>query len=468
MTVPPPADTETIVRHALAGARDTRAVHVRAGARHTAAALFEQQFGRVPAVIVADENTFAAAGRDVAASFRRHGISCAEPVVFPAAGLCAESAAARRLGAALAARTAAVPVAVGSGTINDLTKLAAHWLGRLYMAVATAASMDGYTAFGASVTQNGLKQTVDCPAPVAVLADLEVIAAAPAGLNASGYADLAAKVTAGADWLVADALGVEPVDGPAWDTVHGRLRWWLGDPAGVQRGDHESVRRLTTGLVMGGFAMQRTRTSRPASGAEHQFSHLWDMQHHTHDGRAPSHGFKVGIGALASAALYEQIVALPLHEIDWEERSRAWADTAAVEAEARAAFGANELAECAVQESAAKQTTRAELRQQLARVRQVWPELRKRLVRHLLSFDELSRMLGAAGCPTRPEEIGISRERLRASYYQAYFIRRRFTVLDFARRVGVFDECLAKIFGPGGPWAADPDVPGRLLAQATG
>lgn len=81
MTVPPPADTETIVRHALAGARDTRAVHVRAGARHTAAALFEQQFGRVPAVIVADENTFAAAGRDVAASFRRHGISCAEPVV---------------------------------------------------------------------------------------------------------------------------------------------------------------------------------------------------------------------------------------------------------------------------------------------------------------------------------------------------------------------------------------------------
>ena len=468
MTMLPPADTETIVRHALAGARDTRTVHVRAGARHLAAAVFEQQFGRAPAVIVADENTFAAAGRDVVASFHRHGIPCAEPVVFPAAGLYAESAAARQLGTALSARTAAVPVAVGSGTINDLTKLAAHWLGRLYMAVATAASMDGYTAFGASITQNGLKQTVDCPAPAAVLADLEVLAAAPDGLNASGYADLAAKVTAGADWLVADALGIEPVDGPAWETVHGRLRWWLGNPSGVRQGDQESVRRLTTGLVMGGFAMQRTRTSRPASGAEHQFSHLWDMQHHTHDGRAPSHGFKVGIGTLASTALYEQLVALPLYEIDVDRLSQAWADTAAVEVEARAAFGATELTECAVRESAAKQTTRAELRQQLVRVRQVWPELRERLVRHLLPFAELSRMLRAAGCPTRPEEIGISRERLRASYHQAYFIRRRFTVLDFARKLGVFDEGLAKMFGPGGPWAAGPNASERLSAQVTG
>src|SRR5436305_11511878 len=122
--------------------------------------------------------------------------------------------------------------------------------------------MDGYTAYGASVTKDGLKQTFDCPAPRAVLADTEVLAAAPAGLNASGYADLAAKVTAGADWLVADALGVKPLDPPAWRLVQGRLREWLGAPAGVRRGDPDAVRRLTVGLMMGGFAMQRTRTSR--------------------------------------------------------------------------------------------------------------------------------------------------------------------------------------------------------------
>ena len=92
----------------------------------------------------------------------------------------------------------AIPVAVGSGTINDLTKLAAHRLGRPYLVVATAASMDGYTAYGASITANGSKQTFDCPAPRAVLADLEVIAGAPGGMNASGYADLLAKNVAGA------------------------------------------------------------------------------------------------------------------------------------------------------------------------------------------------------------------------------------------------------------------------------
>ena len=33
------------------------------------------------------------------------------------------------------------------------------------MSVATAASMDGYTAFGAAITKEGYKQTMTCPAP---------------------------------------------------------------------------------------------------------------------------------------------------------------------------------------------------------------------------------------------------------------------------------------------------------------
>ena len=62
-------------------------------------------------------------------------------------------------------------------------------------------------------------------------------------------------------------------------------------------------------------------------------------------------------------------------------------------------------------------------------------------------------MLRAAGCPCEPEQIGIPRDRLRLSYEQAYYIRRRFTVLDFARRTGVMDAALEDLFGPAGPWA---------------
>src|SRR5436309_961509 len=86
-------------------------------------------------------------------------------------------------------------------------------------------------------------------APAVVVADLDVIAAAPPLLNAAGYADLLAKVPAGADWLAADAAGVEPVDAHAWATVQGQLRVSVADPAGVRRGDLDAVRRLTVGLM---------------------------------------------------------------------------------------------------------------------------------------------------------------------------------------------------------------------------
>jgi len=443
-------EDERLVEQALKSARDTRSLHVGSGIRHRANELFQREFGRAPAVIIADPRTYAAAGADVLAAFQQQGLECAEPIILDDPKLYAEYSYVEAILQALANREDCVPVAVGSGTINDLVKLVAHRIGQRYIAVATAASMDGYTAFGASITRDGLKQTFDCPAPVTVVADLDVIAKAPEGLNASGYADLAAKVAAGADWLVSDALGIEAIDEPAWEMVQGRLRWWLADPVGVRSGDIESTRRLTTGLMMGGFAMQRTKTSRPASGAEHQFSHLWDMQHHTFEGRPPSHGFKVGIGTLASVALYEQLLAEPIDQLDVDECCARWPDREAALAEAQRAFDTAELTECAIRETGAKHVDAAELRSQLLRLREVWPELKERLRDHLVPFAQLKQMLQDAGCPNEPEQIGITRERLMRSYWQASFIRRRFTVLDFARRTGLFECCLERLFAEGG------------------
>jgi len=355
------------------------------------------------------------------------------------------------LQAALGA-TRATPVAVGSGTINDLTKLAAHRLGRPYMAVATAASMDGYTAFGASITYRGSKQTFGCPAPRAVLADLDVIALAPPGMNASGYADLLAKGVAGADWILADAAGEEPIDPAAWATVQEFLPSWVDLPGRVARGDPGCLRRLVVGLMMSGFAMQAARTSGPASGADHQFSHLWDMQHHTHDGAAPSHGFKVGIGTLASLGLHEVLLRRDLARLDVEAAVADWPSPERVEVRIAALLGTGELAEKAWAETRAKHPTADVLRAQLVRLRAGWPVLRERLARHLRPFPNARAMLHEAGCPSEPEQIGISRDRLRRSYEEAYYIRRRFTVLDFAMRLGVFESALDELFEPGGAW----------------
>jgi glycerol-1-phosphate dehydrogenase [NAD(P)+] len=349
----------------------------------------------------------------------------------------------------------AIPVAVGSGTINDLTKLAAHQTNRPYMVVGTAASMDGYSAYGASITVAGSKDTIDCPAPQAVLADLDVIALAPREMNAWGYGDLMAKVVAGADWILADAAGAEPIDPPVWDTVQGLLRSWLGSPDGIAAGDPECLKHLVHGLVMSGFAMQACLNSRPASGAEHQFSHLWDMQHHTFEGKTPSHGFKVGIGVLASLALHEDLLRRDLHNFDIDAAVRAWPSLEKLEQNANKLFGAGALEKRAIEETRAKYVAGDELRTQLMQLKENWPEVRLKLTEQLIPFAELRDMLRRAGCPTEPMQIGISPARLRVSYQQCCYMRRRFTILDVMQRLGIFDEALGNIFGPRGPWPMD-------------
>src|SRR5690606_7274764 len=98
----------------------------------------------------------------------------------------------------------------------------------------------------------------------------------------------------------------------------------LADPVGARHGREEAIAPLIEGLMLGGFAMQCTQSSRPASGAEHQFSHLWDMEHHVHGEQAPSHGFKVGLATLAVTALYEYLLAQPLDQLDIDRCCAAW------------------------------------------------------------------------------------------------------------------------------------------------
>jgi hypothetical protein len=80
------------------------------------------------------------------------------------------------------------------------------------------------------------------------------------------------------------------------------------------------MEHLIEGLVMSGLGMQSYQSSRTASGAEHQFSHLWEMEGLGHGeatkGPPLSHGFKVGVGSVAIAALYERILERDLGNLD--------------------------------------------------------------------------------------------------------------------------------------------------------
>jgi glycerol-1-phosphate dehydrogenase [NAD(P)+] len=438
---------------ALRDATDTRNVVIGAGALTSVAGVFGQSFGGRPAVVVADENTFSVAGKQVQQAFEAAGRPVLEPYVFPGRPtLYAEYGNIERLREALRAHDA-IPVAVASGTLNDIVKRAAYECDRAYMTVATAASMDGYTAFGAAITKQGYKRTMTCPAPRAVMADLDVLASAPSRMTASGYGDLLGKVTAGADWLVADALDAEQVDRRVWPLVQGPLREAVGRPASLRAGDRRAMEALIEGLVMSGLAMQAHASSRPASGAEHQFSHLWEMEGLGLHAEPPlSHGFKVGVGSIAIAALYERILQRDLSSLDIPAIRDAWPTRAQVEQAVRAAHTTPGLDEAAVTESLAKYVDADALARRLALLRERWPELRERLAAQLLPAERLREMLRAAGCPTEPSDIGLSPRALKETYFRSRMIRRRYTSLDLAAEAGILGACVDELFAPGGFW----------------
>jgi glycerol-1-phosphate dehydrogenase [NAD(P)+] len=444
------------IKSALRDATDTRNVTIATGALASVADVFDESFGDAAAVVVADEKTFEVAGKDVQQHLEAAGRETALPYVFPYQPMLYAGYDNIEILRDALREHDAVPVAVGSGTLNDIVKRAAHELGRPYLCVGTAASMDGYTSFGASIAKDGRKQTLECPAPRAVLGDVDVLVNAPAWMTASGYADLVCKVTAGADWMVADALGTERIHPRAWSLVHDHLREWTAKPAELRAGDGDAMDGLMEGLVMAGLAMQVAASSRPASGAEHMFSHLWEMEGLGHDEDPPlSHGFKVGVGSISVAALYERVLARDLSDLDVDGIVADWPAWEEVEQRVRAMHTVPGLDEYAVEESRAKYVDADGLRKRLELLRELWPGLRERLEGQLMPADELRELLRAAGCPVSPAEIGLNWEDFRATYTRARTIRRRYNVLDLTVETGTFDECVEELFAPGGFWTRD-------------
>ncbi len=431
---------------ALKEVQETKSISLESGILAKTPEIFSRFFPGQKAVIVADENTYHAAGRQIHDLFSAAGMTACEPIVYPRKPLLyASFDNVLRLEESLRGIDA-IPVAVGSGTINDLTKLASHRLGRRYMVVATAASMDGYTASGASISRDGFK------APIAVVADLDVMIRAPKSMTASGYADLLAKNVAGADWILADALSVEPVNQRTWDIVQGHLRESTNQPGLLASGDPQAFCNLVRGLMLSGLSLQHYQASRPASGAEHLISHLWEMAETTHG--EFSHGLKVGLGTIASAALYDRVLIRDFTRLNVDRMVNAYLSREEVEAVIRRGFSNSDVIKSAIKQSMAKYPEPEELRIRLARLKEHWPEIKTRLQAQLIPAPAMRDMLAAAGCVTHPSQIGKTTADLLKAYRQARLIRNRYTILDMAEEAGCLEDCLNELFSPGGFWAS--------------
>ncbi len=413
---------------------ETRAFIMEPDALRHVPALLKTWFPEARPWIVADENTWNAAGKAVDASLREAGIEAYPPYIFPAKPILhAENSHIPELQRVMPEKCA--PVAVGGGTINDLVKRLSGVAGVHYMCVPTAPSVDGYTSFGAAMTVDGLKRTLPCPAPYVLVADTKVLTDAPYELFSSGYADLAAKIPGGADWVIVDTLGLEPIRPDVWDLVQKDLRKWLSSG--------NDVTSVFMGLAATGYSMQLYRDSRPASGAEHLFSHVWEMEGLTFRGESVSHGFKVCIGSLASVKLME--TAFRMSAEDAMKRAAAPLSREKREKQVahlleRGCYG-TETAGIAL----SKFLEGDALTERRKLIFSRWEQLRERVLKQLIPYAEFKALLKNAGCPLTPGDIGLTGEQFKHGLLAAQLIRKRYTILDLLFEAGLLEQTVADL-----------------------
>ncbi len=207
-----------------------------------------------------------------------------------------------------------VMVAVGGGSVVDAVKAAASLSGVSYISVPTSAANDGIaspaTAYLLRVeVREKLGVSLSVEAPVAVVADTEIISRAPYRTIASGCGDLLAKFVAIKDWQLASKLRGEDYSEYAASLALMSANLIVEKAKYIKQGLEESVRIVVKALIGSGVAMSIAGSSRPASGSEHMFSHALDYLSRVKGFRNAPHGLQVGVGA---------IMMMWLHGGDWE------------------------------------------------------------------------------------------------------------------------------------------------------
>jgi glycerol-1-phosphate dehydrogenase [NAD(P)+] len=319
-------------------------------------------------------------------------------------------------------------VAVGSGTINDLCKYVTSKDGRPYSVFATAPSMNGYTSTTASITlESGLKTTQKAHGAKGVFIDLEVNAAAPKYLLASGFGDAICRPTAQVDWYFSHRMLGTVYQQAPFDLQIQDEADLLARSGGVGRGDPEAIGYLHRLLTLGGFGIAVAGMSHPGSMGEHTISHWIDsFAGAGHPGTV--HGQQVGLCSITMARLQERLLS--------ETTAPKVRPTVVDEAGIRARYPASAVDMC-LKASRAKAMDQAACDRFNEKLAQLWPELRQQLLAMSLPADTLAAHLRAAGGGTTPDELGMDRQLYRDAVLYGREIRDRYSFLDLAADMGI-------------------------------
>lgn len=274
--------------------------------------------GKQNVLLVADENTYKAAGQQTMAALAgktlRSVIFSGATILIPNEEAVAEVE--KKL------EGIDVIVGIGSGVIQDLCKYVSFNSGIPYYIVATAPSMDGYASSGAAMIMGGMKVTYSAKVPDAILADPVVLKDAPFPMIQAGYGDIVGKYSALNDWKLSHAVKDEYFCQYIYDLTFDMLKKTLELADGLVQRDEESVKVLMEALVGVGIAMSFAGNSRPASGSEHHLSHYFEITGIVTDTEYLPHGIDVAYSTVKTAEIREALLSRQWPAVSYrQERS---------------------------------------------------------------------------------------------------------------------------------------------------
>lgn len=254
--------------------------------------------------LVADNYTYEAAGRQVEQLLDQAGLPYHKRVFQTETPLVPNEYA---LGSVLAAMTSQddMLLAVGSGTLNDVTKYVSARTGIPYVIAATAPSMDGYASTVAPTILDGFKTTLPAVYPAAIVADVDILKDAPMPMLTAGFGDIIGKFTSLADWRLSHQLNGEYYCPEVAGVIEAAVETCAANAKALAQREPQAIQAVTEALILSGLAMGMVGVSRPASGAEHQMAHYWEMDALRRGEEHPLHGNAVGVGTVLAASLYE-------------------------------------------------------------------------------------------------------------------------------------------------------------------
>ncbi len=200
-------------------------------------------------------------------------------------------------------------IGVGGGKIIDATKIIALITNKRFISIPTNASHDGLSSPVISFllalhleSKYNIKPIMK--APVAIIADIELIMKSPPKSLIAGVGDLIAKKTAVKDWQLANMLKGEEYSEYASSMALMSTKLIEKNIDTIAKFDEKAFSIVLKALIGSGIAISVAGSSRPASGSEHLFSHALDILAEKEGFMNEMHGIQCGLGTIIMSQLH--------------------------------------------------------------------------------------------------------------------------------------------------------------------